>query len=59
MEKAQANQNMFTISYIAVEGYGCFIGPAASNIPNGIASSTKQQHWQVPLLDELNTSAMT
>ena len=40
---------------LCVQGHRCFLSPAPSNIPDGVATSSQHQHGQVETLHELHT----
>lgn len=45
----------YTIWNVCVQGDGCFIGPAASHIADGVSSSTQHEQWEVEGLHVLHT----
>lgn len=43
----------------AVQSNGCLVGPAASHVPDGVASSTQHEQGQVKTLHVLHTLGVT
>ena len=50
---------MLTISDLTVECYGCLISPAPGHIPDGVATTPKQQEGYIVASHEVNTLSMT
>ena len=52
-------QQAFTVSNVHPKCYGCFVGPASSNISNCVTTTSQHQQRQVVFLDELDALPMT
>ena len=48
-----------TVGYVAIKCHGCFVGPAPSDIPDGVAASPKDQEREVLLSHETDAFGMT